>query len=146
LTGSYGTISVTESTPGKYDYHITRGSGTQTANEDAFVTIVAPSINFNPNTTDLRLGQALELRWNSLANSCTTAGGAANDGWSGAQVGGNGFVSFWPAAVGTYTYMLNCVQGAVAVPGNCVHATSSQYRAGCDSACHAQYIASSDIR
>jgi hypothetical protein len=112
LTGSYGTISVTESTPGQYYYHITCGSGTQTANEDAFITIVTPSVNFNPNTTDLRLGQALELRWFSLANSCTTGGGIANDGWSGAQLGGGGFVSLWPAAVGSYTYTLNCAQGA----------------------------------
>jgi hypothetical protein len=110
LTGSYGTISVTENTLGQYNYHITCGNGT--AHEDAFVTIIAPTIKFFPNTTDLRLGQVLELGWGSLANSCTTAGGAANDGWSGAQVGGLGSVGFWPAAVGTYTYTLSCVQGA----------------------------------
>jgi hypothetical protein len=111
LSGGNGTVSVTETTPGKYDYHMTCGIS-QTAQEDAFVTIVAPSVAFNPNTTDLRLGQALELGWSSLANSCTATGGTANDGWSGAQDAGSGFISFFPASVGTYTYTLNCVAGS----------------------------------
>ena len=37
-----------------------------------------------------------------------------NDGWSGTQlVGGNGFLSFFPASLGTYTYTLSCVQGPI---------------------------------
>jgi hypothetical protein len=111
LTGANGTISVTESTSGKYTYQISCGGGAHPAGADAYVTIVPPSVSLVPNTTDLRLGQALELRWSSIANSCTRSGGAANDNWSGAQVTGTGFVSFWPTTLGTYTYTINCVDG-----------------------------------
>ncbi len=113
LSGSSGTITATQSAPGQYDYHIACGNGSPTATADATVNVVAPSLGFNPNTTDLRLGQVLELTWESLANSCTAAGGETNDGWSGTQATGNGFVTVTPAALGTYTYKLNCVQGAV---------------------------------
>jgi lysyl endopeptidase len=114
LSGNSGTISVTQTTPGTYDYHIACGNGSPPVTADASVDVIAPSIIFYPSTTDLRLGQALEMRWFSLANSCTTGGGMPNDGWSGTQlVGGNGFLSFFPASLGTYTYTLNCVQGPI---------------------------------
>lgn len=109
LSGSSGTIAVTENTPGRYDYHITCGSGS--AQDDALITIISPTVTFNPNTTDLQLGQALELQWNSLANSCTPGGGTGNDGWPGTQLTGLGFESYWPTSVGTYTYTLNCMAG-----------------------------------
>jgi hypothetical protein len=111
LNGTYGTISVNETTVGKYDYHITCGIGSQVASEDAFVTIVPPVIKFVTGTTDLRLGQVLELGWSSLANSCTPSGGAANDGWSQTQAGGIGGFSFFPTTLGTYTYTITCAQG-----------------------------------
>jgi hypothetical protein len=114
LSGTSGTISVTQATPGTYDYHIACGNGSPPATADANVDVIAPSINFFPSTTDLRLGQVLEMRWSSLANSCTTEGGMPNDGWSGTQlVGGNGLLYPVPAAVGTYTYTVNCVQGPI---------------------------------
>jgi lysyl endopeptidase len=114
LSGSSGTITVTQTTPGKYDYHIACGNGSPPVTADASVEVIAPSIIFYPSTTDLRLGQGLEMRWFSLANSCTTGGGMPNDGWSGTQLaGGNGFLSFLPASLGTYTYTLNCVQGPI---------------------------------
>jgi hypothetical protein len=111
LSGSSGTLAATQTTPGKYDYHVACGSGAQSAVEDAYITFLTPSITFYPSTTDLRVGQALELSWSSLANACTTGGGMPNDGWSGAQVGGGGFISIFPANLGTYTYTLRCVQG-----------------------------------
>jgi hypothetical protein len=111
LSGNSGTITVTQTTPGTYDYHLACGNASATATADANVYVFAPSITFYPNTTDLQLGQGLELTWDSLANSCTAGGGTPVDGWSGTQfAGGNGFVSFVPASVGTYTYTLNCVQ------------------------------------
>ena len=114
LTGNSGTIIATQTTPGTYDYHIACGNGSPPVAADASVDVIAPSIIFYPSTTDLRLGQALEMRWSSLADSCTTGGGMPNDGWSGTQLaGGNGYLSFWPAALGTYTYTLNCVQGPI---------------------------------
>jgi hypothetical protein len=116
LSGNSGTINVTQTTPGTYDYHLTCGNGSPTATADANVGVIAPSINFYPNTTDLRLGQALEMRWGSLANSCTAEGGSPNDAWAGTQFAdGNGFSSFSPTVVGTYTYILNCVQGPISV-------------------------------
>jgi hypothetical protein len=114
LSGNSGTITVTQTTPGTYDYHLACGNGSPTATADASILVIAPSIIFYPNTTDLHLGQGLELRWDSLANSCTAGGGTPNDGWSGTQfAGGNGFVSFFPASVSNYTYTLNCVQGPI---------------------------------
>jgi lysyl endopeptidase len=116
LSGNSGTIAVTQTTPGTYDYHIACGNGNPPVTSDASVDVIAPSINFYPSNTDLRLGQGLEMQWFSLANSCTTGGGMPNDGWSGTQIaGGNGFLSFFPAALGTYTYTVNCVQGPVSV-------------------------------
>ena len=116
LSGNSGTINVTQTTPGTYDYRLTCGNGSPPAIADATVDVIAPSIIFYPNTTDLRLGQAIEMRWDSLANSCTAGGGSTNDGWSGTQfAGGNGFSSFFPTVLGTYTYTLNCVQGAISV-------------------------------
>jgi hypothetical protein len=114
LTGNSGTVTVTQATPGTYDYHIACGNGSPPVTADATVDVVAPSIIFYPSNTDLKLGQGLEMRWWSLANSCTTEGGMPNDGWSGMQLtGGNGFLSFLPAALGTYTYTVICVQGSI---------------------------------
>jgi hypothetical protein len=114
LSGNSGTITVTQTTPGTYDYHIACGNGSPPVTADASVVVIPPSIILYPSNTDLRLGQGLEMRWSSLANSCTTGGGMPNDGWSGTQfAGGNGFVSFFPANLGSYTYTLNCVQGAI---------------------------------
>ena len=119
LSGNSGTINVTQSTPGTYDYRLTCGNGSPTATADASVEVIAPSIIFYPSNTDLRLGQGLEMRWDSLANSCTAVGGSPNDGWSGTQfAGGNGFSSFFPTVLGTYKYTLNCVQGAISVPAS----------------------------
>jgi len=112
LTGGFGTVSVVENTAGQYTYHITCGTGSQLANEDAFVAIIPPVINLVPGTTDLQLGQALEFGWSSLGNSCTPTGGSANDGWSGTQLGPIGSFSFFPTTIGTYTYTIKCAQGA----------------------------------
>jgi hypothetical protein len=112
LSGNSGTISVTQNTPGTYDYHLECGTS-PTAYADTNVIVIAPSVSLNPNTTDLQLGQALELRWSSLANSCTAEGGEPNDNWAGTQFTGGGFVSFFPANLGTYTYTLNCTQGQI---------------------------------
>jgi hypothetical protein len=114
LPGNSGTITVTQSTPGNYDYHFTCGNGSPPVTGDVSVDVIAPSIVLDPSTTDLRLGQGLGMRWYSLANSCTTGGGTPNDGWSGTQVaGGNGLLYFLPANLGTYTYTVNCVQGPI---------------------------------
>lgn len=42
-----------------------------------------------------------------------------NDGWSGTQLaGGNGDIFLNPAALGTYTYTVNCVQGSISAQGS----------------------------
>ena len=65
---------------------------------------------------------ALARRWKfdgTLLNSCRAGGGSPNDGWSGAQfAGGNGFSSFFPTVLDTYTYTLDCVPGAISVPAS----------------------------
>jgi hypothetical protein len=116
LSGNSGTITVTQATPGTYDYHIACGNGSPSVISDATVDVIAPSVTLYPSNTDLEVGQALEMQWWSLASSCTTEGGMPNDGWSGTQLaGGNGFLSFFPAALGAYTYTVNCVQGSISV-------------------------------
>jgi len=114
LSGNSGTINVTQSTPGTYQYQISCGNGSPPVIGSTKVIVDAPSVSFDPSNTDLLLGQVLELRWSSLANSCTAVGGSPNDGWSGTQfASGNGFTSFFPTVLGTFTYTLNCVQGAI---------------------------------
>jgi lysyl endopeptidase len=114
LTGNSGTATVTQATPGTYVYQLACGNSNTPVNAQATVDVIAPSVDLVPNTPDLRLGQGLEMRWFSLADSCTTGGGMPNDGWSGTQLaGGNGFLSFLPTALGSYTYTVNCVQGPI---------------------------------
>jgi hypothetical protein len=49
-----------------------------------------------------------------IPTRCTTEGGMPNDGWSGTQLaGGNGDLFLNPAALGTYAYTVNCVQGSI---------------------------------
>jgi len=114
LSGNSGTINVTQSTPGTYQYQISCGNGSPPVIGTTKVIVDAPSVIFDPSTTDLRLGQGLELRWFSLANSCTAEGGSPNDSWSGTQfAGGNGFASVFPTVLGTFTYTVNCAQGPI---------------------------------
>ena len=114
LSGNSGTISVTQTTPGTYQYQISCGNGSPPVIGSTKVTVDAPSVTFDPGNTDLRLGEGLELRWFSLANSCAAVGGSPNDGWSGTQfAGGNGGTSLFPTVLGTFTYTVNCAQGAI---------------------------------
>jgi hypothetical protein len=114
LSGNSGTLTVTQATPGTYVYQLSCGNSNTPAPAETTVDVIAPTVSFYPSTTDLELGQALELRWFSLADSCTTGGGMPNDGWSGTQLaGGNGDLFLNPAALGTYTYTVNCVQGPI---------------------------------
>ena len=114
LSGNSGTLTVTQATPGTYVYQLACGNSNTPATADATVDVIAPTIGFDPSNTDLRLGQGLELRWFSLANSCTAEGSSPNDGWSGTQfAGGNGFTSFFPTVLGTFAYTLNCAQGPI---------------------------------
>jgi hypothetical protein len=114
LSGNSGTISVSQSTPGTYDYQVSCGSGSPPVIASTKVLVDAPSVSIAPSNTDLRLGQGLELRWFSLANSCTAEGGSPNDGWSGTQfAGGNNGTSLFPTVLGTFTYTVNCTQGPI---------------------------------
>ncbi len=75
---------------------------------------MTPLPSFSIPVTQTYVCQGLELRWFSLANSCTAEGGSPNDGWSGTQfAGGNGCTSFFPIVPGTFTYTVNCVQGPI---------------------------------
>jgi hypothetical protein len=126
LSGSSGTISVTQTTPGTYDYQISCGNGSPAVIGSTKVLVDAPSVSLAPSNTDLRLGQGLALRWFSLANSCTAEGGSPNDGWSGTQfAGGNGFASLFPTVAGTFTYTLNCAQGLISAQASVMVTTEN---------------------
>ena len=112
LPGS-GSKPVTETTIGSYTYGITCTGGGRTANAHVTVSVGQPTVTLAAAPTSLSFGQATTLTWTStFATSCTAAGGANGDAWSGPK-GTSGNASITESASGSYSYTLTCGTGAV---------------------------------
>ncbi|HWL62893.1 MAG TPA: hypothetical protein VNQ32_08850 [Steroidobacteraceae bacterium] len=88
------------------------GQAATPANVHGTVDVVQPSVEFVANSTIRRPGQPLRFRWNSIAEKCTTSGGAPFDGWNGGQAEGIGNRNATTQQVGDFVYTLTCSAGA----------------------------------
>lgn len=116
-----GTTTVTEATPGTYNYTLTCGTGPNVATSNGTAIFVAPAVLFDANASDRRLGTDFWLSLTAYADSCTPTGGAPNDGWATAQlVGVQKNAEFRPVVttVGTYTYGAVCSSGPLSASGS----------------------------
>jgi hypothetical protein len=115
-----GTTTVTEATPGTYDYTLTCGTGFNVATGHGTAVFVTPAVLIYANATDRRLGSAFSLTLTAYADSCTPTGGAPNDGWATAQlVGAQNHAGFLPVVTtaGTFTYGAVCSSGPLSASG-----------------------------
>ena len=113
-----GTTTVTEANVGSVTYHLACGSGARIATGDLSFNYIEPSVTLVESNSDLIPGQTYRLDWDTGADQCSTAGGGANDGWSGQQTGGAG--DWLPSTVylnteGTFTYYLTCTSGSISL-------------------------------
>jgi lysyl endopeptidase len=115
---SSGSITTTQSAPGDVTYDIQCGSGAQTLYGSWDVSYVTPSVQFTANGTDRQLGQPLTLSWITYAPSCTSTGGAPDDGWASNDFFNPQYAGgFSPnvTTLGTYTYTLTCTAGTISI-------------------------------
>jgi hypothetical protein len=116
-----GTTTVTEATPGTYNYTLTCGTGSTVATSQGMAIFVAPAVSLQANATDRRLGSQFSLILTAYADSCTPTGGAPNDGWATTQlVGAKRSYEFQSTVttLGTYTYGVVCSSGALSASGS----------------------------
>jgi len=116
-----GTTTVTEATPGTYDYTLTCGTGSKVATSNGTAVFVTPAVSIYANATDRRLGSDFSLTLTAYADICTPTGGAPNDGWATTQlVGAQNNAGFRPVVtnVGTYTYGVVCSSGPLSASGS----------------------------
>src|SRR5262249_21781451 len=107
-----GSTTTTQASAGEITYNLTCGPDPQdSAQVDALVQYVTPSLVLQANGTDRRLGEPLVLPWLSYADTCTPSGGAPNDGRASNSVPGQDFFSPTLTAEGSYTYTLVCASG-----------------------------------
>jgi len=119
-----GSAKVTETTVGTYGYLLTcvnaggSGVGTATVTIGTVPTVPPPTVTLNltpnpvaPSTASVT--NTTTLTWSTTnAKSCSATGGDGSDGWSGAQATSGTLSINVPQAVGSYTYVLNCVNSA----------------------------------
>ena len=111
-----GSTTTTQATAADVGYNLTCGPPNQTGSYPLTVAYVTPSLVFNANGTDRRLGVTFFLVWSTAADSCTPSGGAPNDGWATTEFTGFYATSgepFYPTVTtpGTYIYTLTCSAG-----------------------------------
>jgi hypothetical protein len=66
-----GTTTVTEATPGTYDYTLTCGAGSNVATSNGTAVFVTPAVSIYANATDRRLGSDFSLTLTAYADTCT---------------------------------------------------------------------------
>jgi hypothetical protein len=108
----HGTKNVTESKAGTYTYTVFCGSGSQTANAQVQITVLAVTASLQDGgVTVANIGVPITLMAGGAAAYCVASGGAAGDGWAGIEWPSNYTVS--ESVPGTYTYTLTCNAGSV---------------------------------
>ena len=112
---SSGTVTVTETVPTKVMYTLSCGSGSRLAQAmQGEVSFTAVGIEFAQKASERRLGMFNTLWWHTGAETCTSSGGAPNDGWAGRQRDANATFLAIGATPGAFTYTLTCTSGALA--------------------------------
>lgn len=115
---SSGSTTATQSSPGDVTYQLSCGSGPSAASASATESFVTPSLLFLANGTDRLLNATFALGWDTAADTCTSSGGAPDDGWAGTSFApGQGQTQDYVrvTTVGTYTYTLSCSSGPLSV-------------------------------
>lgn len=112
-----GSVTTTQDTPGDVLYLISCGARANPATAGVVVYYVTPSVIFQANGTDRRLGEHFFLEWSTNASACVHTGGAPNDGWATFDFSGLTRWTFAPdvSTLGTYTYTLTCSSGALSI-------------------------------
>lgn len=113
---STGSTTATQASPGDVTYTVSCGAGPVAASSYSTESYVTPSLVLAANSTNILLGQLLQLGWLTSADTCIPSGGAPNDGWAGNSFGWTTEM-FFPrvASVGSYTYTLSCSAGPLSV-------------------------------
>jgi hypothetical protein len=131
LTAS-GSIDVREAGIATYTYSLTCGAAQQVSTQVAFTAppsvaqpTLPPSVTLTASAASVTVGSAVTLTYSPAnADSCTTAGGSAADGWqsSGLALTG-GTQSVTEMNPGTYTYSVTCALGNFPVATSAVTVT-----------------------
>jgi hypothetical protein len=109
-----GSFTYTHDAVGLYTVTARCGSGNTAAQGSFATSYEAPSVTFEANTSEVLIGEGLVLRWNSMADACTPAGGGPNPLWAGpTSYQSSGLHSPNETVAGTYTYELRCYSGNV---------------------------------
>jgi hypothetical protein len=113
-----GSTTTTQSTAGDVTYTLICGPSNNSNSDSWTVTYVTPSLIFEANGTDRRLGEDFRLGWITYADSCIPSGGAPNDGWATTAFNVTTPPQVFPSHVsnaGTYTYTLTCSSGPISL-------------------------------
>jgi hypothetical protein len=116
LTGldASGSVDVTESAPGQVSYSISCGTGTDKAVSGSLgpTQYDNPSVDFKVNATDRRPNIGFFFTWDSGAETCSTTGGAPEDGWDNHLRARYGTYWAYTSQTGTFTYSILCTSGS----------------------------------
>jgi lysyl endopeptidase len=113
--GASGSVTTTQNSPTDVTYQVSCGAGQTATSGSAIESYVTPSLQFLANGSDRKLGEVFQLGWSTYADVCSPSGGAPNDGWSTTFLETQEVFSPKVAAVGTYTYTLQCSAGPLSV-------------------------------
>jgi hypothetical protein len=112
-----GSMTVTESTPGNYQFTVSCGTGTQIAQAQQGATFYAPAVNIVADTQRL-VGEGLFIEFESFGDRCVPSGGGTDQDWTGSVLAGNGGVWLYEMVAGIYTYTLTCGSGTASAQGS----------------------------
>jgi hypothetical protein len=113
-----GSTTTTVASAADVTYTLLCGTPNNSNSTTLTVNYVTPSLVFEANGTDRKLGEDFRLAWLTYADACIPSGGAPNDGWATTAFNVNNPPEMFPphvSAVGTYTYTLTCSSGPISL-------------------------------
>jgi hypothetical protein len=111
---SSGQQTVLSSTLGPITYALNCGTNPQAASTQASVMVVPVSVSISADSTQVRVGSAIQLNWISggSGDSCSAVGGSASDGWAQQiSLGSSGMALVAENTPGSYNYSIHCTGG-----------------------------------
>jgi hypothetical protein len=107
-----GSLALSESAAGTYQYVLVCGTGTQAVQAEAVVTFSLPPnpfVSLTWNGGSGYLGQTTSISWQGFnGETCIASGGGPGDGWPGSRPATGGTYTFTETQTGTYTYTMTC--------------------------------------